>query len=245
MKKPCFLWTSYTPDSECLLESVKQVLSLGVDPELCVVAETIGAPLKGSVRALLSASGVKFVPSDYRRKETYEGNLALMTMVRDHGRRSNCSHVFILDSDTLLLNLAEIEAAVDRNDVAMGWTWVGQPMAGCGWLVRTGAADTVIKRCNASEAFTGGGMKVATDLFSWWALDAIYGPEKITRHQFNYEGGFGKAWDYTKAENEGMFRFDMITFGNRYQIKGAKTSWEKRAIVAQTMRKFRLTVLAT
>ena len=230
-----FVWMSYGPDSPCLLESVLQVLSLGVNPSLCAVAETRGKEIGPEVHAILEAKGVTFRTSDFHRSNSYESTQDLFHQVALQGELAGTDYVFQLDSDTMLTGLSYIKNAIAEDAVAMGWTWPGQRLAGCAWLIKTQACrDLEQAMATRHPCLDGIPTRIASDILTSHILDRLFGDSATVRHWFNSEGGFGKGWQYDPEIDVGMERWEMITFGNRHLIKGVKKC-ERREIVALTM----------
>lgn len=240
-----FVWPTFHNDGACCVESVKQVLALGVDPKRCHVGEHVGKELRQPEREALEALGVRLRPSRFRRSQTYPEIVNILQLMLDAAGDGDAEWVFQLDSDTMLCRLGPIDEAITAGKLAMATTWPKCGFAGCAWLCRTDVLKVLRK--DFSESNT---MKIphatSSDTPVGLLLDHLYGAEAVRRHQWNSGGGYCKGWQYgreTMTLETCAQRWDAVTFGNRAQVPAAGRPI--RDVIAETMAEFRAAIAAS
>ena len=235
------IWPTFHNDGPSMLESLGAVGDLGFPMDHCAVAVSTGKELNEQAAARVMESGAEIIPSRYYRSLSIACARELLDLVSTHGERRGTSYVFQLDSDTLLLSTDSIVAAMQAGAAAMCWAWPGQRFAGCGWLIRTDVCRTLVQAIDDNHpAMHGCPGRIGSDVLTSHLLDRLYPPEAVIRHWHRPDGGYGRAWPYTEDADPIDFagRSEIITFGNRFRIKGCRPC-EKRERVALEMHRFR------
>ena len=143
MDNVCVVWPSYGPDSACLEQSVLSVLRLGIPADKCYVMERDEDPVSPEVSFPLLDKGVNFIPTEFHRQLRKVDIKYLLQGILESMDDAGVDYAIQLDSDTILCSLEFLERSKDSEMLAAGWTWPGQGLAGCGYLIQRYAVETL------------------------------------------------------------------------------------------------------
>ncbi len=231
-----YVWNTWLPDAECLVQSVRSVVGLGVDPAHCIIGDRVGKELEEEHWRQLAALGVRArLVNAYTRRNTYADKIARLTLITRH----EAEWCVNLDSDTVVNSFRpHQEAAAVEGLVAAAPSWPGCPFAGCASLYRREAALAILEELQLRNPLGFPSRGGPDDRAAWEMLCWRYGPERVRQLTGIAAGWRFREEERTQAELEA---FPVIHFGQRSLAKEAARGMpgvNHRGAVAAAMRAF-------
>lgn len=229
------VWFSYEKDTLALRQSVLEWNEQGIGE--VVVFEDAAHPVMPAIRAIITARGGRFIPTDWPRNRGMRGwgvATNILRCLKQACELTGATHAFKIDSDTLvsLGPWFDPKAEVCGCDIGIALF----PM-GCCVSYRKEAVDTLLASVTAKDRQFGTGTGLPEDILTGIeALNLFPGKVKITKR--GKKGGMAH-FQYDKPQHKHLRDAAIVVFGNRCQIKGCDS--DKREGQALAMAKWRKT----
>jgi hypothetical protein len=229
-----FVWVTHRFDGGCLIQSVRAILALGVDPSMCWVGQQKGRDLEDKHVEILRAWGVKIFASGYRRTESYADHVSRIRAIIHPGS----GWIYNIDSDTIITSLEPALAVMGSDAVAAAATWGTVPFAGCACLMRYEAAKAVYEdlRDKNTLKFPSGPGTVGDDTAHGLLLRHLYGDDRVTKWPVGkgYLKRFHFANDAEQVED--LTAYPAIHFGERKDARELAKGVPVRDVVERYMK---------
>lgn len=228
-----FAWMTHRNDGGCLVQSVRSVLGLGVDPGACFVYEQIGRELLPEHRDQVAGWGVGIRSGRYTRRDLYADYIGRLRAILETGGE----WIYNVDSDTVINSLGPVTEVMASEAVAAAAAWPGVPFSGCSSIFRASAGRVVLADLLEKNSLKLKDRGMASDTALCKMLEAHFGPDAITKLRL---GSYLKRYRYAEDPEQlsDLGRYAAIHFGERRDARPLAKGRPVRAVVEDAMREF-------
>lgn len=236
---PVVIFT-FGPDGLAALMAAESAQRAGLGP---IYIEVDGRnQVTDEMKANMQARGFKVSLTDFPTPFRLLGLDCFKGMLKSYRRvfaETGATHVFKLDSDTLVQDACRIRQAVEDNVSAAASTNPDCDFYGCAMVVSRRLVYSIgshIERWGGMPGFAN--YDLCEDLAFGHMSDVLQLGE-TRRWPYSPAGAYLAGWQFSK-EKTALYKsnFDVVTFGNRHLLTGKEC--EKRDKVAQAMFEYRL-----
>lgn len=233
---------SFECDHACTVVAAGSAIRAGFGP---VFVEIDGErPLPRATCGYLERMGCVLRETRFRRNgnlrgmETYRGMLESYLHAFE---TSGARHLLKLDADTYVVKGDLLKQAAKDDVSAAAMSFGPYPFYGWAMLLSRRLVEGIRDWLDEWDTLPGYGRADFPEDKATGTMSMRLGLGETRQWEFNPEGGFGAGYLYSRAQDSlecYASKYEVITFGNRHLIPGAKSSCAKRDDVASQMMAF-------
>lgn len=240
---PVVIFT-FGPDGLAALMAAESAAASGLGP---VFIEIDGhKPVTPEMAGTMKSKGFRVSFTSFPTPSRLLGLDCFRGMLRSYWRifkETGATHVFKLDSDTLVQRAGRIRQAVADNVSAAASSNPDCHFYGCAMVVSRRLIEAVGDHIDRWGGMPGFANKDLCEDLAFGHMSDVLRLGETRRWEYNPAGSYLAGWQFDPGKTAlYKARFDVVTFGNRHLLEGK--SCEKRDKVAQAMFEYRIAVPA-
>jgi hypothetical protein len=236
---PVVIFT-FGPDGPAALLAAKSAARAGLGP---VHIEVDGKnPVPPEVWREMEDAGFRVSSTDFPTPFRLLGLDCFKGMLKSYRKifaATGATHVFKLDSDTLVQDAGRIREAVRDNVSAAASSNPDCHFYGCAMVVSRRLVYSIGSHIDRWGGMPGFANRDLCEDLAFGHMSDVLNLGETRRWQYSPTGSYLAGWQFDPTKTE-LYKanFDVVTFGNRHLLTGAAA--ERRDKVTQAMRGYRL-----
>ncbi len=236
---PVVIFT-FGPDGEAALLAAKSAARAGLGP---VYIEVDGKnPVSHEVWREMEDAGFLVSSTDFPTPFRLLGIDCFVGMLKSYRKifsATGATHIFKLDSDTLVQDAERIREAVQDNVSAAASSNPACHFYGCAMVVSRRLVYSIGSHIDRWGGMPGFANRDLCEDLAFGHMSDKLNLGETRRWQYSPTGAYLAGWQFDPAKTE-LYKtnFDVVTFGNRHLLTGPVA--ERRVKVTQAMRDYRL-----